>query len=174
MKWIVNALVCFAVLSLLFACGGGGGGGGTTPTIPTARYTVVELGVNGDSVDTFWGVDIELEVPDDFILSTDAEGNLEDGQVTVLAGNGNEYLETVFTEATNVEAAKLRIGILFDLGGTAIPPGQLLKVARLMDDTDTLPQDNEFTVTSFEVTDENGAIMASYTTDTVTIDVTEQ
>lgn len=150
---LLNLLLSFALLFTLSACGGGGGGGTTPTPQPQAQKVTVTLGLQGNAATTVGSVDIDVVLPDGFVLETDAATGLPTNAALTLLITGATFAPNYIPETAAVNGA-IKAGIIKSDGfaGNA----SLVRMTHTFAAGATLPNANDFMVTVI-ASDLNGA-----------------
>jgi hypothetical protein len=148
---VLKVLALVLLLIPLLACGGGGGGDTPAPAAVAQRVDLT-AGLEGDGA--VGAVDVEIVLPEGFILEVDDSGQPTDTALAKLVEGGNMAVNyTPETEATN---GQLIIAIISASGFE--PSADLLKVSRIYAAGASLPAADDFAI-SIEAFDLDGAAM---------------
>lgn len=154
---LLSLLLPLSLLIALTACGGGGGGGEATPT-PQAQKVTVTIGLQGNSAVTVGSVDLDVVLPDGFVLETDNVAQPPASALTLLIDNATTA--TNYTPETSASNGGIRAAII-KTDGFAGNAG-LMQLSRIYTAGATLPKTDDFMVTVI-ASDLNGAPLTGIT-----------
>ena len=155
---LLPLLISIALLLILTACGGGGGGSDEdeeTTLDPQAQQVTVTLGLQGNATPLVGSVDLDVVLPDGFVLATDSSGQATAAALTFLVAGATGAAN--YLPATATASGKINAGIIKTDGF----PGNadLLQISRTYAAGASLPTANDFMATVV-ASDLNGATLA--------------
>lgn len=147
-KLLALLFACILLFSLT-ACGGGGGGGGEGAVPPTqqaqkAQQVTVTFGLNGGSATTVGAVDLDVVLPDGFVLAVDSSTGLPTDTALALLVSG-AYLEANYIPETTAANGAIDAGIM--KGDGFAGNSNLIQLTHTFAAGVTLPTANDFMVT---------------------------
>lgn len=135
---LLSLLLTFTLL-LLSACGGGGGG----PT-PQPQKVTVTLGLQGDAATVVGSVDVDVVLPDGFVLEMDNSTNQPTATALSIMVSGATFAANYIPEST-VANGEILAGII--KGDGFAGNASLVQIFRTYAAGTTLPTADEFIVT---------------------------
>ena len=153
---LLITLFCFVIT----ACGGVGGDGGAQAT-----EAVVTVTLTGPAA-TIGAVDLDVDLPIGFILSTEADGSLTPGVVTA----ADIMPDDTLVAANYVPEVLPAPGQLFTgiASAQGFQPGAILTVIKTLAADEELPDPADLVVVTLDVFDLGANLLVEYT---VTVDV---
>jgi hypothetical protein len=142
---ILKVLVLVLLLIPLFACGGG-------DTSTPAQRVDLRIGLEGDGI--VGAVDVEIVLPEGFVLKVDDAGQPTDTALVMLVEGGD--MEVNYTPETEASNGQLIIAIINASGFEA--SADLLKISRVFAAGTSRPTADDFAI-SIEAYDLEGVAL---------------